>query len=106
VASVAAACPPRGARVLPRSATAASAGQAGVGGGRGCTRKLDRLRPLRQKRGDGPLAPLSPFLNFFSQMFSNSILINLKAFSEFGPRIKVVQNKILYNFALRCNLKF
>jgi len=50
--------------------------------------------------------PLFLFLNFFPQLFSNQILTNLKAFSEFTPRIKVVRNKFLYNFALRYNFKF
>jgi hypothetical protein len=42
---------------------------------------------------------------FFKNSFSNIFLNNLKAFSRVAPKIKVAANKILYNFALKCNLK-
>jgi hypothetical protein len=50
--------------------------------------------------------PSFPFLILFSQLFSNHILTHLKAFSDFVRKTKVVQNKFLYNFALKCNPKF
>jgi len=46
------------------------------------------------------------FLISFSKTFSNPFLIYLKAFSDMAPKTKVDQNKLLYNFALNCNLKF
>jgi hypothetical protein len=61
--------------------------------------------PEARRRPAGAPIPFS-FFNFFSQLFSDSILINLKAFSQFAPRTKVFENKILYNFSLRCNSKF
>jgi len=48
----------------------------------------------------------SPFLLLFffefSKLISNAFLNSLKAFSRVAPKTKVVQNNILYNFALRC----
>jgi hypothetical protein len=43
------------------------------------------------------------FLNLFSKSVSKAFLIILKAFSEVSLKTKVIQNKILYNFSLRCN---
>ena len=110
VAVVAATCPRRGMRVLPQSATAASASHAGALGGRrgahGGAGLASASGPEVRQRPAGARSPFSFFLNFFSQLYSNPILANLKAFSEFAPRTKVVQNKFLYNFALRCNFKF
>jgi len=62
--------------------------------------------PEARRRPTNAPAPFFFFLNFFSQMFSNSILINLKVFSELASKTKAVQNKILYNFALRWNPNF
>jgi len=49
--------------------------------------------------------PFFSFFNFFLNCFSNTFLSILKLFSEVAPKVKVAPNKILYNFALRCNSK-
>ena len=66
------------------------------------------LRSGLRSRALGPLGTVLPlhFPSFFfeiSKFISNSFFIILKALSRVAPKIKVVQNKILYNFALRCN---
>jgi hypothetical protein len=56
----------------------------------------------------GPLRTVPPlhfsfyFFFEFSKLISNAFLNSLKAFSRVAPKTKVVQNNILYNFALRC----
>ena len=68
-----------------------------------------RVRP-RAARGRGKRAacagaPFIFFLKFFSQIDFKHILSSLKSFLEVAPKIKVTQNKILYNFAFKVQTK-
>jgi hypothetical protein len=72
---------------------------------------VGRLSELGRKRGGGPVNPRRLFLLYFQFLeFLNQSNLNFKeekkAFSRFDPKIKVVQNLILYNFALGHILKF
>ena len=49
--------------------------------------------------------PFHFFLKFFSQIDFKHILSSLKSFLEVAPKIKVTQNKILYNFAFKVQTK-
>ena len=87
------------ARRRARAGGEAEAGQAGFAVG-----------PRSEKRGHGPVTCFS-FLFFFEfffflNLFSNPFLTKIKSFYEFGPKVRVVSNFILYNFALRCKSKF
>ena len=102
MAPVGRACRPRGTVALTQS------------GARGVAIAASERRGKARAREPGPVAwrrpaseqPSFPFLILFSQLFSNHILTHLKAFSDFVRKTKVVQNKFLYNFALKCNPKF
>jgi hypothetical protein len=73
---------------------------------RGGTRGLGWLRPWAEKGGGGPVKKRNVF-SFYSSatVHKDAILNKYKAFSRLDPRIKVVANFMLYNFAKRTKVK-
>jgi len=70
--------------------------------------EAEPFRWLGRLDGAGPPVNSAPFL-FFNFSFPKSLNTNfegLAKFSELGVKRENVPNKILYNFALKCNPKF